>query len=72
MQPRILRTPDAARYLGLAASTLEKMRVHGGNGPKWVRLGPRAVGYAVPDLDAFIEAGHRRSTSDTGPVGEDS
>jgi predicted DNA-binding transcriptional regulator AlpA len=72
MQPRILRTPDAARYLGLAASTLEKMRVHGGNGPKWVRLAAKAVGYPVPDLDAYIEAGYRSSTSDPGSVGEGS
>jgi hypothetical protein len=35
-----------------------------------VRLGVRAVGYAVPDLDAFIEAGHRRSTSDPGVTRE--
>jgi predicted DNA-binding transcriptional regulator AlpA len=63
MQPRVLRTPDAARYLGLTASTLEKMRLVGG-GPRFVRLGTRAVGYAIADLDAFIEVGRRTSTSD--------
>jgi predicted DNA-binding transcriptional regulator AlpA len=41
MQPRVLRTPDAATYLGLTASTLEKMRLSGG-GPRFVRLGTRA------------------------------
>lgn len=65
MQPRILRTPDAADYLGLTASTLEKMRLSG-NGPRFVRLGTRAVGYTVGDLDTFIEAGRRASTSDSG------
>jgi predicted DNA-binding transcriptional regulator AlpA len=65
VQPRVLRTPDAARYLGLTGSTLEKMRLVG-SGPRFVRLGTRAVGYAIGDLDAFIEAGQRTSTSDPG------
>jgi predicted DNA-binding transcriptional regulator AlpA len=65
MQPRILRTPDAARYLGLTASTLEKMRLTGG-GPRFIRLGFRAVGYAIGDLDAFIDGRRRCSTSDPG------
>ena len=65
MQPRVLRTPQAAAYLGLTASTLEKMRLTG-SGPRFVRLGTRAVGYTLSDLDAFVEAGRRASTSDTG------
>jgi len=65
MQPRILRTPDAARYLGLTASTLEKMRLTG-DGPRFIRLGCRAVGYAIGDLDAFIDGRRRNSTSDPG------
>jgi predicted DNA-binding transcriptional regulator AlpA len=67
MQPRILRTPDAAHYLGLTASTLEKMRLSG-RGPRFVRLGSRAVGYAIGDLDSFIDAGRRDSTSDPGTL----
>jgi predicted DNA-binding transcriptional regulator AlpA len=65
VQPRILRTPDAARYLGLAASTLEKLRLTGG-GPRFIRVGSRAVGYAIGDLDAFIDSRRRNSTSDRG------
>jgi predicted DNA-binding transcriptional regulator AlpA len=65
MQPRIFRTRDAARYLGLAESTLEKWRVFGG-GPRWVRLGRRAVGYPLSDLDDFTSRNYRRSTSDEG------
>jgi predicted DNA-binding transcriptional regulator AlpA len=65
MQRCVLRTPDAAKYLGLTASTLEKMRLSG-NGPRFVRLGARAVGYTIGDLDTFIEAGRRVSTSDSG------
>jgi predicted DNA-binding transcriptional regulator AlpA len=66
MQCRVFRTPRAAQYIGLTASTLEKMRLSG-NGPAFVRIGARAVGYTVEDLDAFIEAGRRISTSDRGP-----
>jgi predicted DNA-binding transcriptional regulator AlpA len=62
---RILRTPEAAQYLGLSQGTLEKFRVYGG-GPRWCRIGRRIVGYRIDDLDAFIERGYRRSTSDPG------
>jgi predicted DNA-binding transcriptional regulator AlpA len=65
LQPRVLRTPDAARYLGLTSSTLEKMRLTGA-GPHFIRLGARAVGYAFDDLDEFVDAGRRSSTSDPG------
>lgn len=60
---RRLRTPDAAAYLGLAKSTLEKMRVYGG-GPVFAALG-RVVVYEVGDLDAYVEARKRHSTSET-------
>jgi predicted DNA-binding transcriptional regulator AlpA len=43
MQHRVLRTNPAADYCGLAPSTLEKKRVDG-TGPRYVKLGPRAVG----------------------------
>jgi predicted DNA-binding transcriptional regulator AlpA len=51
---RILRTPGAADYVGLSTSTLEKKRLAGG-GPAFIRLGGRAVGYDVRDLDAWLE-----------------
>ncbi len=62
---RILRTPEAAEYVGLSISTLEKMRL-AGNGPEFVRLGSRAVGYDVNALDLWLERQRRRSTSDAG------
>jgi predicted DNA-binding transcriptional regulator AlpA len=65
IQPRVLRTPHAAKYVGLTASTLEKMRLVG-SGPPFVRLGARAVGYAIGDLDSYIDARRRTSTSDPG------
>jgi predicted DNA-binding transcriptional regulator AlpA len=45
----ILRTPAAAGAIGLGVPTLEKMRLRG-DGPPFVRLGPKAVGYRVEDL----------------------
>jgi excisionase family DNA binding protein len=51
---RILRTSEAAEYLGLSPSTLEKRR-QTGLGPPFIRLGGRAVGYARDDLDAWID-----------------
>ena len=51
---RILRTPGAGSYVGLSASTLEKMRL-AGDGPIFVRLGGRAIGYDVKDLDEWLD-----------------
>jgi predicted DNA-binding transcriptional regulator AlpA len=55
MDPRILRTPQAAVYIGLSASAMEKMRLSGA-GPRFVRLGQKAIGYDVRDLDAWLDA----------------
>jgi predicted DNA-binding transcriptional regulator AlpA len=65
VQKRILRTPDAAEYLGLSSSTLEKKRLDG-SGPPFVRLGGRAVGYDVGTLNCWLEQQERTSTSDRG------
>ncbi len=59
---RRLRTPEAAEYLGLSVSTLEKMRTAGG-GPAFLAMG-RAVSYAVADLDAWAAARTVRNTSE--------
>lgn len=59
-----LRTPAAAAYTGLAESTLEKLRVRG-DGCPFIRIG-RAVLYDPDDLDAWLSANRRRSTSDHG------
>ncbi len=60
---KILRTPQAAEHVGLAASTLEKLRTQG-DGPRFMRLGGRAVGYDVNDLDAWLDQ-QRQATNDT-------
>ncbi len=61
---RYLRTPDAARLLGLSPRTLEKHRTFG-TGPLYRKLGGRIV-YAPEDLRAWAERGRRSSTSDPG------
>jgi hypothetical protein len=60
-----LRTPAAAEYVGLAASTLEKFRLTG-EGPVYYKSGPKIVLYETPDLDAWLHARRRTSTSDAG------
>jgi len=51
---RILRTREAAAYLGLSPSTLEKRRLRG-EGPRFIRLGGRAIGYRIEDLDGWLD-----------------
>ena len=48
--PRFLRTPEAARFLGLSGRTLEKHRTYD-TGPRYSKLGGRVV-YALTDLQA--------------------
>ena len=61
-QCAVLTTRQAAQYLGLAVSTLNKWRCHGG-GPEFLKLG-RAVRYRQDDLDAFLETRMFRSTAE--------
>jgi predicted DNA-binding transcriptional regulator AlpA len=63
---RLINVPQAAEYLGISASTLSKRRVFGG-GPKYLKLGRRVV-YDTRDLDAWLDAHRRGSTSDAGDV----
>ena len=57
-----LKTKEAARYIGLAKSTLEKARLYGG-GPPFVRVTSRAVRYRVQDLDAWMSQRLVQNTS---------
>jgi predicted DNA-binding transcriptional regulator AlpA len=58
---------DAADYVGLSCSTLNKLRLYGG-GPVFLKLG-RRVAYDVADLDAWLASKRRSSTSDDGLSG---
>lgn len=57
----MLKTKEAASYFGVTKATLESWRCHGG-GPVFYKLG-KAVRYRKEDLDAFINARRRTSTS---------
>jgi predicted DNA-binding transcriptional regulator AlpA len=59
---RVLRTPAAAHYVNLGIPTLEKFRLSG-EGPRFIRLGRRAIGYDVEDLDAWLAERKTTSTS---------
>ena len=61
---RRVTTVEAAAYCGSTKSTVEKLRVYGG-GPAFIKIGSRVV-YDVADLDAWLSARRRLSTSDTG------
>ena len=61
---RYLRTPEAARFVGLSIRTLEKHRIYG-TGPRYSKLGGRVV-YSFEDLQTWVESGAKMSTSDPG------
>ncbi len=62
-----LSNREAADYLGLKAATLNKWRCHG-DGPPFIKVG-RLIRYRRADLDAYLRARLRLSTSDPGVDG---
>ena len=56
------RVKDAAAYVGLSKSSMDKFR-HFGTGPTYSKVG-RAVIYATADLDAWLAAQRRNGTWD--------
>ncbi len=59
---RLLRTNEAAEWLGLSGRTLEKHRTFG-TGPAYRKIGGRVV-YAIGDLQAWADRGTRTSTTE--------
>jgi excisionase family DNA binding protein len=59
---RLLTTKEAARFLGMSESFLERDRWEGARIP-FVRVGKRAVRYKLSTLEAFASSQVRRSTS---------
>jgi len=57
----LLRTPDAAKKLGVSQSYLEKQRL-AGTGPAFAKIG-RIVAYRETDIDAWVATQLRHSTS---------
>jgi predicted DNA-binding transcriptional regulator AlpA len=61
---RMLRVTEAANFLSLSASFLNKLRCSGG-GPAFRKIG-RAVLYDPADLESWLSDRRRTSTSDDG------
>jgi hypothetical protein len=62
MKQTLVTTPAAAEYLGnLKPNTLEIWRIQG-TGPAYKKIG-RLVRYSLEDLDQYIAAQSRTSTS---------
>jgi hypothetical protein len=58
-----LTAAEAAALLRLSPITLSRWRIQG-YGPRWTKMGPKRVCYAMDDLTAFTNAQKRTSTSD--------
>jgi hypothetical protein len=56
-----IHTAEAAEYIGLSRARLAKLRWAGG-GPKFIRVG-RTVLYKVAELESWLDANTRQSTS---------
>ena len=59
---KLLKTAEAAQYLGVSESLLHKLRLTGG-GPVFVRLAGRSIRYRRTDLDDWVNASAMASTS---------
>jgi excisionase family DNA binding protein len=65
MSKALLNTAEAAQLLGVSKAFLERDRWAGARIP-FVKIGARAVRYRADDLNAYINAQIRQSTSDSG------
>lgn len=61
----LLRTKEAASYLGVSMAFLERDRWAGARIP-FIKVGSRAVRYRLSDLDSFLDRQVRHSTCDQG------
>jgi hypothetical protein len=62
MENRLLKTKEAARFLGVSCAFLERDRWAGARIP-FVKIGARAIRYELSDLETLIAEGRRQSTS---------
>ncbi len=63
----LLTTAEAAEYLGVGPSTMEKWRLTG-EGPEFEKIGPKFVRYTHAKLDAYRHARRFKSTSEYSPA----
>jgi predicted DNA-binding transcriptional regulator AlpA len=64
---RLLNTREAADYIGLSKSSLDKWRVAGAP-PRFMKIG-RAIRYDRAVLDAYLQSCERCSTSEDSSGG---
>lgn len=62
IRPKVVCSREAARIVGLAESTMAKLRLNG-NGPLYCKLGRRVV-YRISDLEQWLQSRTTRDTSD--------
>lgn len=62
MQSQLLTTKQAAAYLGVSASFLEKDRWAGSRIP-FIRVSSRSIRYRREDLESFLKSRTCQSTS---------
>jgi len=60
MQAQILRRKDVESMVGLSRSTIYKL-MNQGLFPKAIRLGPRAVGWRISEIENWINQQAARS-----------
>lgn len=60
---QLLTESDAAKYLTLKPNTLARWR-WAGKGPRFIKIGG-AIRYDAAELEGFLVAGYRTSTSDS-------
>ena len=65
-EPLLLTETEAGKIIGFSPRTLQRWRVDG-NGPKFLRISPRAIRYLREDLDEWIRERSCRSTSEDLP-----
>ncbi len=63
----VLAEDRAAKLVGLSPRTLQKLRLEG-DGPRFVRLTGRRIGYTTDALQAWINARSVSSTSEAAAV----
>ena len=64
MTEKLMTPEQTATLLSISTKTLARWR-WAGRGPRFIKIGG-CVRYAQSEIQDFIEAGIRRSTSDTG------
>ena len=68
VEQQLLTESEAAEFLRLKPKTMARWR-WAGTGPIYRKIGG-AVRYSATDLQAFVEASTRQSTSDLGPTAD--